>query len=171
MIAMNLSHQIHRGDHLNQSIDDILGLAISFESESFVFYNGLKDTIENKALHGILEELATAEIAHKEKLEELQKNWKNEGAGVFIDLEEKEVEDMKLSDFLVPIKISSDASFQDILIKAMHREAKAHEFYENMKTITASEEVLKLFSFLSAEELDHKNIIEKLYDDEVYKEF
>ncbi len=168
---MNKSQQHHRGDHLNQSIDDILGLAISFESESYVFYNGLKDTIENKALHGILEELATAEIGHREKLEELQKTWKKEGAGIFIDLESKEVVDMKLSEFLVPIKISSDASFQDVLIMAMHREGKAHEFYENMKKITASEEVRKLFAFLSAEELDHKNIIEKLYDDEVYREF
>ena len=90
---------------------------------------------------------------------------------MFMDMEPKQVENMKLSEFLIPITLNQDSSFQDILISSMHREGKANEFYMNMLKLARSDETRKLFEFLAAEELEHKNLIEKWYDDEVYKEF
>jgi len=156
---------------VNQELKDILEMAISFEKESFLFYNGLKDTINNTSLHQILADLATSEIKHRTTLEDMMQELEAKEEEMFVELEPKQVENLKLSDFLISTKLNPDSSFQDILIAAMHREGRAYEFYENMLKLAKSEDTKQLFKFLSKEELDHKNIIEKLYDDEVYKEF
>lgn len=156
---------------MNEELKDIIELAISFEQESYIFYNGLKETIDNRALHGTLDDLATAEIGHREKLETMLNQYIEMGDEMFESVAPKEVENMKLSDYLLPMKLSEDSSFQDVLIASMHREGQANEFYVNMLRLAKSEESRKLFEFLAQEELDHKNIIEKIYDDEVYKEF
>lgn len=146
-------------------------MAISFEKESFLFYNGLKDTIKNASLHGILADLATSETKHRTRLEDMMKELETKEQEMFVEMVPKQVENMKLSDFLVSTKLNPDSSFQDILIAAMHREGRAYEFYQNMLKLAKSRDTLQLFEFLAKEELEHKNIIEKLYDDEVYKEF
>jgi len=156
---------------MNDELKDILKLAISFEEESFKFYNGLRNTIENRAIYGVLEDLAKSEIGHRTKLENLMETYEKTGDQMFQTLEPKEVEDMKLSDFLLPMKLSPDSSFQDVLIAAMKREGGAHDFYVNMQKLARTEESRKLFEFLAQEELEHKNIIERLYDDHVYQEF
>ena len=156
---------------MNDELKDILKLAISFEEESFAFYDGLRNTIENRAIYKILEDLAKSEVGHKTKLENLLETYEKTGDRMFQSLEPKDVEDMKLGDFLLPMKLAPDSSFQDVLIAAMKREGGAHEFYVNMRKLAGTEESKKLFGFLSMEELEHKNIIEKLYDDHVYQEF
>lgn len=156
---------------MNQQIKEILEHAINFEKESYTFYTGLKEIIKNRALHGVLDELAQAEIGHQTRLEQMLKDLDEKESEMFISMEPKQVENMQLSEFLVPIKLNPESSFQDILISAMHREGRAYDFYQKMETLASSEETHKLFEVLAKEELEHKNIIEKWYDDEVYKEF
>jgi len=156
---------------LTNELKGIINLAISFEKESYVFYSGLKENIKNRALKDVLNDLAVSEIAHRTKLEGLLKKIVVEGENIFKEMEPKQVEDMKLSEYLVSMNLTEDSSFQDILIAAMHREARANKFYVNMQTLAKSEETMRLFEFLAHEELEHKNIIEKIYEDEVYKEF
>lgn len=159
------------GTTLTIELKAILEMAISFEKESYTFYNGLKERIKNRALSGILDELATSEIAHRTKLEHLLSNYEEQGEKMLGTLEPRDVEDLKLSEFMLPMKLDGDSSFQDVLIAAMQREGRANEFYVKMLRLAKSEESRNLFEFLAQEEMEHKNIIEKIYDDEIYTEF
>jgi rubrerythrin len=159
------------GSTMNSELKEILDLAINFEKESYVFYSGLVETIQNRALHGVLKDLATSEIGHRTKLENLMKDIEEVGQKVIVDMEPKEVQNLKLGDLLLPMDLKPGSSFQDVLIAAMKREGNAHEFYLNMQKLAKTEESRKLFEFLANEELEHKNIIEKPYDDKVYQEF
>jgi rubrerythrin len=156
---------------VKSELKEIIDLAINFEKESYVFYNGLVGTIKNRAVHGVLKELATSEVFHRTTLENLAASIEDNSEKVFKEMDPKEIEDMKLGDYLLPVDLKPDSSFQDILITAMKREGNAHEFYVNMQKLAKSDESRKLFEFLAIEELEHKNIIEKLYDDKVYQEF
>lgn len=156
---------------MNSDLKEILDLAINFERESYVFYSSLVETIKNRALHEILQDLATAEVAHRTKLEDLARSIEEQGNKVFVDMEPRSVENLKLGDLLMPVDLEPGSSFQDILIAAMKREGNAYKFYVNMQKLAKSNESRTLFEFLAQEELDHKNIIEKLYDDKIYQEF
>jgi hypothetical protein len=83
----------------------------------------------------------------------------------------RRIEDLKLADYLVLQPLDEDATLQEVLILAMQREKNAHEFYNFLAGIAVSEVIRDLFQFLAQQELGHKNKIETLYDDIIYKEF
>ncbi len=156
---------------MTTELKNVLKMAIDFEKESYEFYSGLKEKVKNRILIGILDELARAETGHRAKLEKLSRDYAEHGNEMFERLEPRTVEDLKLADYLLPIKIDEGSSFQDVLIIAMHREGKANELYLNMLKLARSPESRDLFVFLAQEELEHKNIIEKLYEEQVYTWF
>ena len=45
------------------------------------------------------------------------------------------------------------------------------DFYTTMAEMAKDEPTQKLFAFLAQEELEHKNKIETIYDEGIYKEF
>ena len=81
------------------------------------------------------------------------------------------IEDMKLADYLVSQPLDEDATLQEVLIVAMQREKNAYDFYNLMAGMAASEAIRETFEFLAQEELGHKNKVEVLYDEIIYKEF
>ena len=157
---------------MNENLKHILETAIDFENGSYNFYSELKMKVKNKALHSILDELAQSEIGHRDKLESLLGKMELDGEEkAFRKIEVKDKEDMKIADYLRPISIDENSTFQDILIAAMKREERAYKFYLNMLSYTTGEEGKKIIEFLAGEEKDHKNILEKIYEDEIYTEF
>ena len=52
----------------------------------------------------------------------------------------------------------------------MHREKSSYDFYSAMTSLSDDESARSLFDFLAQEELMHKNKVESLYDEVVYKE-
>ena len=82
----------------------------------------------------------------------------------------KPVENLGISEYLVPAKIGEDMDYKAILELAMKKEEKAAIFYEDMAALFADDEMKKVFLKLANEEAKHKNYFEKIYDDEVYKE-
>jgi rubrerythrin len=152
----------------HMTIERIIQRAIRFEEDAYDFYTGTSEMVELPHVKDMLNELAGEEVKHKEKLEELLAG---DTEQIVATKERRQIQDLKLADYLVAPPLDEDATIQDVLMVAMQREKSSHEFYNLMAGIAASESAKDLFQFLAQEELGHKNKIEVLYDDIIYKEF
>ena len=149
-------------------ITPIIHKAISFEQDAYDFYTNAINMVSRPHVQQVLDELAQEEIKHKERLEGLLDG----DTEAIVSVQERDkIEDLKLAEYLVARPLSDDATFQDVLIVAMHREKSSHSFYSTMSEISQDGAVKDLFTFLAQEELKHKNKIEALYDEVVYQEF
>lgn len=151
-----------------ETITEILQKAIRFEEEAHDFYVGASQMMELPHVKDMLEELATEELKHKEKLEELMAG---DVERIVATSRQRQIRDLKIADYLASRPLDKKASFQDVLIVAMQREKSAHDFYSQMKEVAGDASVWELFDFLAQEELVHKNKVETIYDDVVYQEF
>ncbi len=148
-------------------VNEILETAKRIEESSYNFYTNAQKVVSLPYLRDQLKELAEMEIDHRKKIEDLmEKGAEVVAQGIVI----KRVQDMKLSDYLMPSKIEPKANYQDILITAMKREDLTHQFYQNLLKGARSEDLRKVLEYLSIEELKHKNKLQFLYDDIVYEE-
>ena len=148
---------------LKKSVDEILKQAAVKEQESFEFYKNALEIVKDAGAIQLIDELAKEELKHKERLE----NFK---PGELKDRELKKIRDLRISDFLVEEEITDKTGFQGVLIKAMKKEQNAYEFFTRMIDAIEDKEVKRLFEILANEELDHKNRLEKYYDDVVYSD-
>jgi rubrerythrin len=150
------------------TVEGIIRRAIRFEEDAYSFYTGVSKMVKLPHVQDMLNELAGEEVKHKERLEELLAG---DTEQIVAAKQGRKIEDLKLADYLVPQPLDEDATLQEVLVIAMQREKNAHDFYNLMAGIAASEFAKELFEFLAQEELGHKNKIEVLYDDIIYQEF
>jgi rubrerythrin len=151
----------------NGSIEEILKKAIGFEEQAYDFYVSAIEMVKKPHIQKVLEELAGEEVKHKERLEGLIAG----NTELLIAVEKRaDIQDLKLAEYLVAEPLGENATFQDVLVVAMHREKSSHEFYSTMATLSEDETMQELFDFLAQEELVHKNKVESLYDEVVYQE-
>jgi rubrerythrin len=152
----------------HMTVEGIIRRAIRFEEDAYNFYTGASEMVKLTHVQDVLNELAGEEVKHKERLEELLAG---DIEQIVAAKQSQKIEDLKLADYLVAPPLDEDATLQDVLLTAMHREKNSHDFYNLMAGMAASEAAKELFQFLAEEELGHKNKVEVLYDDIVYKEF
>ncbi|MCR4407647.1 MAG: ferritin family protein [Anaerolineae bacterium] len=150
------------------TIEEIVRQAIKAEEEARSFYEAASKMVSASHVQDTLKELAGEEVKHKQKLEALLQG---DVERMISRPKPHQIQDLKLAEYLKPQTLDENASFQDVLIVAMQREKASYDFYTLMASIAASEEPKKLFEFLAQEELGHKNKVETLYDEIVYKEF
>jgi rubrerythrin len=155
-------------DMSEKGITQIIEQAIGFEQDAYEFYNGAVKLVEQPHIREVLLELASEETKHKQKLQALLKGGNIEKV---ISVKRPEIEDLKLAEYLVLRPLDANATFQDVLVAAMHREKSSHDFYTAMAGITQDEVTRDLFEFLAREELGHKNKVESIYDQVIYQEF
>jgi rubrerythrin len=151
-------------DYLEKAIQR----AVKAEEESFALYNNAGKMVKNPAAKTVLDEIAAEELKHKQKLLDLLAGNVTETIGKTTP---QKVTDLKLAEYLVARPLDENASIQDILLVAMQREKATNEFYTFMSEISETESARSLFQFLAGEELAHKNKIETLYEEIVYREF
>jgi rubrerythrin len=150
-----------------QEIEQILQRAIGFEEQARDFYTGAVAMVKQPHVQDVLRDLASEEVKHKERLEELLAG----NTETLVSVRKRgQIQDLKLAEYLVAPELAENASFQDVLVVAMHREKSSHEFYSTMATIAGETQTQELFEFLAQEELAHKNKVETLYDDVVYQD-
>jgi rubrerythrin len=104
--------------------------------------------------------MVTEEQGHRDMLRKLDS----------LDLDKVElqqVENLKISDYLMDVTFSDKITYQDALLLAMKKEEKALAFYSGWKNKCMSEKASKLFQMLENEEEKHKRKLEKLYDEEI----
>jgi rubrerythrin len=153
---------------MKDTITNILDRAIRFEEDSFNLYNSAIDKVKNSQTKDWLKELADWELTHKAKLEGLLKgdlNW------AIRKSKREAVADLKIGDYLVAAPLSDKSDFQDVLLVAMKREESARNFYAGMVELVESGPAHDLFDLLAKEEAKHKQMVEKYYEEYVYKEF
>ncbi len=149
----------------HKQLKEIMDMAIQYEIDANEFYSTAAGVAKDPAAKTLLNELASVELKHVEKLESF-----NLDSVAHEHHTVPETHDLHVSDYLLDKEIAPDSTSQDIMVHAMKREQKAYEFYARMLKVVTSGDVKVLFEELAAEELEHKARIETEYDDVVYKE-
>jgi len=150
------------------TIEAILDRAIAREEEAYALYAAAARRATSAPIRQRLEELAKIELGHKARLLDTKAGnvrWAIRRAKA------EQVVDLRLSDHLVGGSLGPDADFQDVLLFAAQREKAAHEFYQALSAQVEDLLHKNLFEMLAAEELRHKYIVEKTYEEMVYKDF
>jgi rubrerythrin len=145
------------------SLDEILRFAIRKEADAAAFYKMAADR-SNPGVKKTFKELAKEEEGHKKKLEGL-------------DL--KKIEKVKLkptkglgmSEIMEDVPFSSEMSYAELLLMALKNEEKSQRLYLSTEKMVTEPKLKKLLLILAQEESTHKERIEKIYDDEILKEF
>lgn len=152
-----------------QYLEEILRQAIRFEEESYALYTHAIQISTAADAQAMLEDLAAQELGHKQKLQRLQA----QGVANLVPVvRTTEARDLKLAEVLqAPSELDAEADLQDVLLVAMQREKSTREFYLKLGQLTAEGPVRNLFDFLAEEELKHKQRVESLYEQLVYREF
>ena len=140
------------------TFDQLIDYAIKSEEEAENFYRQAADKVEKPHSKKMLLELAEQEKTHKEKLLKLKLG------KIDISQQEKST-NLHIAEYLPELKFSPDMEPQEILIMAMKREQKAYEFYSRLAESLDEGNLKKIVKFLANEELKHKSIFEKEYDD------
>jgi rubrerythrin len=140
-----------------RSTDDILRFAIAGEQEAAQGYVDLAAQARSESARAFLLELWGEELQHARLLEGLDST-ALPAAGT------SGVKDLLISDYVVDEPLGDDPSFQDLLIFAARKEAKAAALYAALAAQAASDEQKKLFEFLVGQEKTHKLRLEQEYE-------
>lgn len=140
--------------------------AILMEEQSHSLYSSAIKRVVSRGSKTLLANLADDELQHKAKLEEVKRtrSWKQLGA------KSNDVIDLQILDRVEDVRLSEDATYEEILIFAGKREKETREYYLELSTRLSDTAAGKVFRKLADEELGHKNKIEKEYESIVMKE-
>jgi rubrerythrin len=146
-----------------ESVDDILDFAIGEEQQAVDFYSELAENARTEDMHQVFIGFAEEEIKHKMRLMKI----KEEG---FYTLEKEQVTDLKISDFMVNVKPSTNMTYEEALILAMKKEKAAFRLYLTLSERAPNAQLKDIFLGLAQEESKHKLRFEIEYDEFVLKE-
>ncbi len=142
------------------SVDEILDYAIDQEQQAADFYASFAARAEKAGMKKMLLEFAEEEKRHKERLLAVK-------AGEHKLTPEKEILDLKLSDYLIEVDAGGNISYQDALIIAMKRERAAFKLYTDMAEKVTNANLKQVFAGLAKEESKHKLFFETEYEEHV----
>ncbi len=143
-----------------QTFEDFIEFAIKREEEAIKAYGDLAGVAKTPGLKKLLLDLQEEERNHKKLLQDITEE-KVES------LEIKEVDDLKISDYLEEEPPSPDMNFQDLLILAAKKEQRAVDLYSDLERKVSKKELKKLFEFLTQQEKSHKLKLEEEYEKHV----
>ena len=148
-----------------QTLGEILETAMSFEKTAYEFYASLQDKV-SKRLRPLIQELVEEEQEHYELFSKLRE--RDDVQAHIQDKIQTPPSNHKFSDYVHLPKLSDFPDDQSILQYAMGREQAAMEQYGSLAEESLPGPIQDLFYFLSHEELEHKNWLEKKYYDLVH---
>jgi rubrerythrin len=140
----------------------ILEAALKTEEQSISLYTMALEKAEYPSSKVFLKELVEEERGHKKKIEAIMKDEKKLSELGFHD---REIQDLKIVDLLEDIHLSEGADYEAILVYAAKREKSTYDYYKTLALGFGGTKMGELFAKLAAEELKHKNNLEKEYDD------
>jgi len=147
-----------------KDINEVLTFAINQEQEAIDFYTELAEQAKSNDVKETFYEFVKEEMEHKAKLIKIKME------GSFSEIKNEKVQDLMISDYLVPVKPTSDMTYQQALIVVMKKEKAAYKLYKNLSKMSPSEELKDLFNLLALEEASHKLQFEQEYDDVILSE-
>ncbi len=143
-----------------KSADDILDFAIVKEQEAHDFYTHWAQKVKQSSIKQVFTDFASEELKHKDILIKAKQ-------GKTLKPSDRQIEDMRIADYLVDMTPSPDMDYQQALIVAMKREKKAFELYTDLVAMTDDTNLRTTFQTLAQEEAKHKLRIETLYEKDV----
>jgi rubrerythrin len=146
-----------------KSVEEVLDFAVKSEENAYSFYTSWSKKLEDKSLVSIFQDLAAEELKHKELILGVKK-------GAVLKPSETEITDLKISDYVMDVKASTDMDYQDALTLAMQREKEAFKLYTGLAAMSTDAGMKNTFKALAQEEAKHKLRLEILYDEDIYKE-
>ena len=146
-----------------KNVDAILLFAIEQEQKAVDFYTELAKEAQSEEMKKVFIEFAGEEIKHKQRLTRIREE------GVFT-MPKQQVADLKISDYVVDVKVSGKLTYEEALVLAMKREKAAFRLYSNLAERAPNDELKSIFEALSMEESRHKLRFEVEYDEFVLRE-
>jgi len=146
-----------------KSIEDVLDYAVKSEENAYSFYTSWSKKLEDKSLVIVFQELAAEESKHKEFILGVKK-------GAALKPSKTGITDLKISDYVMDVKASTDMDYQKALTLAMQREKEAFKLYTGLAAMAADEDMKDTFKALAQEEAKHKLRLEIMYDEDILKE-
>ena len=141
-------------------VNDVIDFAIEKEEKAMQFYQECAERAKNPGIKEFFREMVAEEQGHRDMLKNLD--------SLNLDsVKLEQVENLKISDYLVDVPFTENVSYQEALIVAMKKEEKAMAFYGGWKDKCMNEKASKLFQVLENEEEKHKQKLEKLYDEDI----
>lgn len=156
------NHELLRS---KQTLAEILEVAIRFEETAHAFYSELIPRVSKKIRY-LVEELAAEEQGHVALFSQLMKNPKIEQQ--LPQLVAVPPSNNRFSDAVHADELGKNPDDQTILQFALAREQAAMEQYTSLAKEVESGPIHDLFLYLSQQETEHKNELEKLYYETVH---
>ncbi len=151
------------------TIEEILTEAIQGEVESYELYTNAVTMVKAEHIKDTLRQLAQEELGHKAMLENMLAHPASLHRGVK-RLRSEPIQDYKVGDHLVVKPLTPDSTFQDVLIFASRKEQQSHELYRDLAEENEGE-IRELFEAMARDELRHKDLVERWYEEVVYQDF
>ena len=145
------------------NLDEILRFAIRKEADAVAFYKMAADR-SDPGVKKTFKEMAKMEEGHKKKLEGF--DLKKIG-----QMKLKKTKGLGMGEMMEDLPFSSDMSYADLLRMAIKNEEKSQRLYLSTEKMVAETKLKKLLLILAQEESTHKEKLEKIYDEEILKEF
>jgi rubrerythrin len=145
------------------SLDEILRFAIRKEADAAAFYKMAADR-STPGVKKTFKELSKMEEGHKQKLEKF--DTKKIG-----QMKLRKTKGLGMSEMMDDVPFSSDMSYADLLRMAIKNEEKSQRLYLSTEKMVTEPNLKKLLLILAQEESTHKEKLEKIYDEEILKEF
>jgi rubrerythrin len=152
---------------LSNPLQSIIRTAIQREIDANTLYSNVAKLATTPHGRDLLLDMAAQELGHRNRLEAMLKG---DVFKVLSRKQQKQVVDLKITDYLVEEPLSADSDLQTILIVAGKREKASFELYSALARVAGDPEVVKLFEFLANEEMTHKRRVETMYDELVYQD-
>lgn len=150
-----------------KTFEEVIRYAIRHEEREYAFYTKLADKADSTDLKNVLQKRAAEEQDHKARLEKiLDEHHLPDGDGSLPE------SDLHLADYLIEAPPEEDGhiSYQDVLIAAAKREAQAQALYLKLAESTPIESLKEVFLYLAEQEGQHKNELQKEYDENILEE-
>jgi rubrerythrin len=150
----------------NWTIEKALEVGAEMELESYTLYTETAKKAKYPGAKKLLEEIAADEKKHREYfLKGLE-----DPTNLKVRTLKQSIPDLKITDKLVKVPLDPHADYPQILVFAAQREKATHDFYVNIARKFKNTDLGKMFNNFATEELRHKYLIEKEYDEVVLAE-
>jgi len=148
------------------TIEKALEVGAEMELESITLYTETAEKATYPGAKKLLTELADDEKRHRQYFLEGLRDPEN----VKMRTLKEHIPDLKITDKLVKVPLDPMADYPQILIYAAQREKATHDFYVQIARRFKDAELGKMFNNFAKEELRHKYLLEREYDDVVLAE-
>ena len=150
----------------NWTIEKALQVGAEMELESYTLYTETAEKSKYPGAKKMLTEIAADEKRHRDYfLKGLE-----DPAHLKVRTLKQDIPDLKITDQLVKVPLDPNADYPQILIFAAQREKATHDFYVQVARKFKDTDMGKVFNNFATEELRHKYLLEKEYDDVVLSE-